>query len=169
MKTRSAFTMIELIFVIVILGILATVAIPRMSGAINDANVGKAKSDVAALRSAIASERQARFLQGQTGFATKLDNASTGVGEEIFNADETNTSAGRLLTYPIITGSNDGQWMKLGDTQYTYKSEGTTVTFTYYPQETTVSGVIHRAGEFSCSRGTTNPTTAQQLCRMITE
>lgn len=152
METRNAFTMIELIFVIVVLGILAMVAIPRMSSSINDANIAKARSDVAALRSAIASERQSRFLQGQSNYAEKLDNATTADGQEIFNGDETNTSAGLLLTYPIITGSGDGQWKKVDDTQYTFKNEGVNITFTYYKATTTVSGVVHRAGEFTCNR-----------------
>jgi len=40
-KKRSAFTMIELIFVIVILGILATVAIPKLAATRNDAKAVK--------------------------------------------------------------------------------------------------------------------------------
>jgi len=40
-KKRLAFTMIELIFVIVILGILAAVAIPKLSATRNDAKVAK--------------------------------------------------------------------------------------------------------------------------------
>ena len=40
-KKRSAFTMIELIFVIVILGILSAVAIPKLAATRNDAKVTK--------------------------------------------------------------------------------------------------------------------------------
>ncbi len=40
-KKRSAFTMIELIFVIVILGVLAAVAIPKLAATRTDAKISK--------------------------------------------------------------------------------------------------------------------------------
>ncbi len=46
---RSGFTMIELVFVIVILGILASVAIPKLAATRDDAQIAKATSEVASL------------------------------------------------------------------------------------------------------------------------
>ena len=61
---RRAFTMIELVFVIAVIGILAAIAIPKFAMTRNDAVITKAKTTVAALRSAIATERQKRILKG---------------------------------------------------------------------------------------------------------
>ena len=47
---RSGFTMIELIFVIVILGILASVAIPKLAATRDDAKVSKALNELAMIK-----------------------------------------------------------------------------------------------------------------------
>ena len=50
---KNAFTMIELVFVIVILGILAAVAVPRLAASRDDAHIAKGRADVASIRSGI--------------------------------------------------------------------------------------------------------------------
>lgn len=146
MNKRTAFTMIELIYVIVVIGILAMIAIPRMGTAIVEANIGKAKSDVAAIRSAIASERQARFLKGSSDYIDALDHhagATPGTGVDIFDDNDTNGTNGKLLTYPIVTGTDEGQWMKTDTNQYTFYSEGAGAAFNYNKN----------TGIFTCTTG----------------
>ncbi|MGB2553216.1 type II secretion system protein [Campylobacter sp. MOP51] len=64
---RKGFTMIELIFVIVILGILAAVAIPRLTATRDDAEIGKAATNLTTLISDLGS-----YYTSQGQFTTKL-------------------------------------------------------------------------------------------------
>jgi general secretion pathway protein G len=139
MMKRYAFTIIELVFVIVILGILAAVAIPRLASTVNDANIAKGRSDVAAIRSAIVSERQGRLLQGQTDYINKLHNTTT----VLFDTNGSRV----LLQYGIITKANtDGHWQNSADQNMT------TLTWNYKYR---VMGVDHTF-EYNSTNGTFN-------------
>ena len=54
LRSKRAFTMIELVFVIVILGILAAVAFPRLAASRDDAKVSRMMMDIGTISSDIA-------------------------------------------------------------------------------------------------------------------
>lgn len=72
---RNAFTMIELIFVIVILGILASVAIPKLAGVQDDALVSTEDAGIAAARSSIQAVHGTAILRGANDFNTTVSTA----------------------------------------------------------------------------------------------
>jgi len=134
---KKAFSMIELVFVIVILGILASVAIPKFAATRTDAEISKARADIASIRAAIVSERQSRLIKGDNSYMPKLSNGSI-----LFTGSDSNRT---LLMYGISTG---GTWANTATTAgtsdtYTFTLNGTTTTFTY-----TVA-----TGKFSCTAG----------------
>ena len=70
---KKAFTIIELIFVIVALGILAMVALPRLASSKEDAEITRVKAEIAAIRSAIQTHRGANLLkQNSRGYPDDL-------------------------------------------------------------------------------------------------
>lgn len=120
--------MLELVFVIVVLGILAGVAIPKFMATRTDAQVAKARSTIAAVRSGIVNERQMRLFRGDNSWAPQLDNALYGQENElVFDGNATNP----ILMYGVTTSNDEGHWIKASDNNYTYNVHGTSVTFTY--------------------------------------
>ncbi|MDP3266088.1 MAG: type II secretion system protein [Sulfuricurvum sp.] len=141
---RTAFTMIELIFVIVVLGILSAIAIPKFAATRDDAQIAKGRSDVAAIRSAIVSERQGRLLRGDSAYINKLHNNTA----TLFDNNGTATST--ILQYGIVTQANtNGHWQNSADQNgtswvYKYRVLGSDNSFTYNPTN----------GTFTCTNGT---------------
>jgi general secretion pathway protein G len=152
-----AFTMVELIFVIVVLGVLAAVAIPRLAASRDDAVIVKGKSQVSAIRSGIAMQRSTRMIQGQTPFIPRVLEGNT-----------TQTAAqattlffggvdGNILEYSLPSRNTDGNWEKTSANTanpitYNFYVNGVAVNFDYTPAD----------GTFDCNH-------AIQECRDLTE
>jgi len=93
--------MIELVFVVVVVGILAAIAIPKFATTRNDAIIVRAKSTVAALRSAIATQRQKNILEGNF---TSIDGATAeGLLEYGLGSDW--SRSGNTFTFTAPDGS----------------------------------------------------------------
>ena len=122
-KTQKAFTMLELVFVIAVIGILSAIALPKFAASRTDAEIAKAKSVVSAVRLGISTARQKLILSGKFDPIETLT-ATSGDGDMIFNAINDDI-AEPVLEYPIrsCAGANShGCWSTNTDrTIYTYK------------------------------------------------
>lgn len=135
---KKAFTMIELVFVIVALGILAMVALPRLASSKEDAELTRVKAEIAAIRSAIQTHRGANLLaQKGNGYPEKLDEKKI---EEITN--------GTKLSKKYWNVNDSGN-------QLTVTIAGNTTTFTYDKTK----------GSLTCKK--TTPNQSDPLCDKI--
>lgn len=118
--------MVELIFVIVVLGILAAVAVPKFAATREDAQISKGAADVASIRSGIVSVRQQYLLRGQTNYPTTLSGGAAGGSGLLFDGNGT----GSILMYPITPKAAEGHWSGV-DPNYTYQVGGIECHFVY--------------------------------------
>ena len=143
---RKAWTMVELIFVIVIIGVLAGIAIPKFSDTKNAANIVSAKATVASVKSALSTERQLRVLRGDFGEINSLNNDGNGAFT-VFNPDRAGVSRSVLeSTVPVCVGSETGCW----------QAAGTTYTYVMPAGMTGVATFTLANGQFNCDPTDTN-------------
>ena len=154
LKSREAFTMLELVFVIVIIGILAAVAIPRLMFTRDDAIVVKGRSEVAAIRNGISLQKSRNMLRASSSpYPAILDKATANSAHKrLFFLNDGNTS--NILDYPIYSKKNaDGHWWKESNTTYDFFiTQDKNVSFTYNPT----------TGSFDCNHSIED-------CKKLTE
>ena len=146
---KKAFTMVELVFVIVVIGILAAVAIPRLMVTRTDAVIVKGKSQVSAIRNGISLQKSRNILKGDaTPYPDKLDNVNSyNIDNQLlFYFNDGNNS--NILEYPIYSKKNaDGHWVKTANNTYAFfVTQDTNVSFEY--NSTT--------GSFDCNHANEN-------------
>ena len=147
-QKKDAFTMIELVFVIVVLGILASIAIPRFAATRTDAQISKGRADIASIRSGIVTERQSRLIVGLSAFIPNGTSTYIANGKTYKQMDNGGLFGG-VLTYPIVaTTGNSGWSATAGSGTYVYKADGVETTFTYDASDGTF---VCTAGDGYCS------------------
>ena len=153
-SSKQAFTMVELIFVIVVIGILSAIAIPKLAATRDDAEITKAIATVGSVRSALATERQKRILRGDFTAITSLNSTGTNMAFSTFSADG-DTNKANVLEYSVAdctgVGKTRGCWSVSG-TIYTYNM----------PTSGTVDFNVSNS-RFDC----TNPSDAN--CKLLTQ
>ncbi len=120
-KNQKAFTLTELIFVIIILGILSAIAVPKFQNTAEEAYISKAKSDIVSARSALAMLRQKNILQGKTANITPA---------------EIGNNFSKLLSFPVksCTSSGCNGWSTSADGKsFTFHGPSNDVVFALQP------------------------------------
>lgn len=140
-SSKKAFTMIELVFVIVVIGILSAIAIPKFAATRDDAIITKAIATVASVRSSLSTERQKRIMRGVFTSIGDLGDSTY-----VFSNFDGNSSH-PVLEYPVnpCSGSARSCWVRDNAGQYTFRDPaGINVVFT-------LSG-----NKFDCTSNCTN-------------
>ena len=153
-KKRLAFSFVELIFVIVVIGILSSVLLTQTASSKDDAYIAKFRSDVSSIRSAIALYKSNQLLLGSTSYPSQLDDVSTAM------INSTQPLFSKILQYPIYSTPNNtpqnGKISKLSQSdtleRYNFWIENRGVVFTYSSSD----------GSFDCDHN-------DELCARISE
>ncbi|WP_373036410.1 type II secretion system protein [Sulfurimonas sp.] len=142
-KSKNAFTVIEMVFVIVVLGILAAVAIPRFAATRTDAEITKGRADIASIRSAIVSERQARLIVGCPSYIPNGTGTYT-CNSQTYKQLDNGGLFGGVLMYPEVNKVANGNWSATaGSGTYQFRVQNTNTQFSYDPTD----------GTFTCTAG----------------
>ena len=147
MLNTKAFSMLELVFVIVIIGILATIAIPKLWVTRDDAIITKARTQVATIRSSIINAYSTNILSG--------------INEcpELEAGDDNYVFENILKPYPIKANQKEINWTlesnSSTETNYSLKIGDLSTTFVYKKD-------ANKRCPFTCNDN-------DELCKDLTE
>ncbi|MEA3498984.1 MAG: hypothetical protein U9R16_07995 [Campylobacterota bacterium] len=120
MKIKS-FSLLEIIFAIAIISIIAIVAIPKLGGSLNKANSIKIKSDIVLIREGLNRYKNSSILANNT---TKLETLE----------DDNKLLFNKIISYPIASSNinKSTHWNKISNSKYlVWIDSDTSLVFNY--------------------------------------
>ena len=134
-SAMKAFTIIELVFVIVIIGILSAIALPKFAETSKMAHLSKAKSVVANVQSSVATIQKKNILRGLSG----VDVNRTAIG------DDTNHMFTNLFNQAPKTCANINERFC-----WTVSGSGTSAVYTYRGPDNVDTRFTISGNRFAC-------------------
>jgi general secretion pathway protein G len=153
---RVAFTLVELVMVIIILGVLSSIAVHNFSATKQDAIIAKGRSEIASIRSAIVLNKTRQMLQGKADLYPDLLTKSLTEYDKLFYLEGGDH---KLLDYPLVHKEDTGGFWaaKLINSgtsfSYVYRLGGGNFAEFFYDNTT---------GAFDCNH-------SKRSCRLLTE
>ena len=127
LKYKQSFSILELIFIVVIVGILATVSIPKLSNTTKTTSLVKLKNELNLINDGIKQYQTKAILQGDDISLDSLDE------------DDINLFS-KVLTNPIISSSDINSWSKISNNSYSYRlNSNDDIVFVYDKDDLTFS------------------------------
>ena len=127
LKYKQSFSILELIFIVVIVGILATVSIPKLSNTTKTTSLVKLKNELNLINDGIKQYQTKAILQGDDISLDSLDE------------DDINLFS-KVLTNPIISSSDINSWSKISNNSYRYRlNSNDDIVFVYDKDDLTFS------------------------------
>ncbi|WP_181021400.1 type II secretion system protein [Campylobacter hyointestinalis] len=123
---KKAFTMIELVFVIIILGVLASLAVPKLITGKDDALIAKIIEQISAIRTGIRNYNDRSKLNEKDSYPSSLEKDGS---TQLFSK--------------VLSGAALKEWSKTTNDTYTINLSGKNATFKYNSSN----------GKFTCESG----------------